>query len=98
MRKNTRIWIGITLLVIVIFNYLAIGVPLYNRVNSLQSKIKVFSKNSEDSYIIDILKKEIVILNSKITLLNRIAISVTIIIISWIIFSLVFFRESRRNL
>lgn len=95
MHKDTKIWVGVTLLIIVAFNYLTIGIPLYSKEASLQSKIKIFSKNSEDGYIIDILKKEILALNSKITLLNRIAISVVIIVISWIIFSLVFHRERK---
>lgn len=103
MSRETRLWIGITLLVIVVFNYLSIGIPLYKKTSSLQSKIKVMmikqvksgqlTQDTEDNYIIDILKKESSALNKKITLLNCTAVSIVIIIISWLIFSLVMRRK-----
>lgn len=98
MSKDTRIWIGATLLAIVLFNYLSIGIPLYNRINSLDNKIKIFSKHSEDTYVVDVLKREIITIDKKIVILNCVAASVAIIIVSWIIFGLIVRRPDRRKL
>ena len=98
MSRNTRVWIGVTLLTIILFNYLSIGIPLYKRMGSLDSKVKLFMKRSEDTYIVDVLKREIVTINKKIVILNCVAVSVTIIIASWMIFALVVRREDRRKL
>lgn len=96
-------WIGITVLVIVIFNYLSIGIPLYKKNISLRSKIKVMMinqvksgqlmKNTEDNYIVEILRKESSALDKKITILNCAAASIIIVITSWLIFSLVMYRK-----
>ena len=103
MSRESRLWIGITLLVIVSFNYLSVGIPLYKKTSSLQSKIKIMmikqvksgqlTQNTEDDYIIDILKKESSVVNKKITVLNCAAISIVIIIMSWLIFGLVIRRK-----
>lgn len=108
MSRKARIWIGATLLAIVIFNYAAIGIPLYNKMASLESRIKVMMikqvksgevlKNSEDNYIIDVLKKETINLDRKIVILNCVVVSVIIIIISWIAFGLIVSRPDRRKL
>lgn len=98
MNRKVRLWIGITLLAIVLFNYLSIGIPLYKRINSLDKKVKIFTKNSEDAFIIDVLKKEAISIDKKIVILNCAAVSVAIIITSWLIFGLVFHREDRRKL
>jgi hypothetical protein len=104
--RESRLWISITLLVIVIFNYLSVGIPLYKKTSSLQSKIKIMmikqiksgqlTQNTADDYIIDILKKESLALNKKITLLNCAAVSIVIIITSWLIFGL-FIRRKREG-
>ena len=88
MSWKARVWIGVTLLVIILFNYLAIGMPLYKRMDSLDNKIRMFTKHSEDTYIIDVLKREMVTIDKKIVILNCVAVSVAIIIVSWIIFGL----------
>ena len=93
MKRNTRLWIGVTLLAVVLFNYLSVGIPLYKRINSLDKKIKIFTKNSEDAFIIDVLKKETVSIDKKIVILNCVAVSVAIIITSWLIFGLVVYKE-----
>jgi hypothetical protein len=108
MSKKTRIWIGTTLLVIIAFNYIAIGLPLYRKIASLENKIKVIMikqvkseqvfKDSEDNYIIDILKRETINLDRKIIILNCVAVSVVIIVMSWIVFGLIICREDRRRL
>lgn len=98
MVKKTRLWIGVTILIVILLNYLSVGIPLYSRVISLDNKIKVFTKNSEDAYIVDLLKKEVVSIDKKIVVLNCIAASLVIIVTSWLVFGLVFHRDNRRKL
>jgi hypothetical protein len=105
--KKARIWIGTTLLAIIIFNYIVIGFPLYRKMSSLENKIKVMMikqvksgdvlRNSEDNYIMDILKKETLALDRKIVVLNCAAVSVVVIIVSWVVFGLIFYREDRKK-
>jgi len=98
MSRKARIWIGVTLLAIILFNYLSLGIPLYKRVISLDSKVKIFTKHSEDTYVIDVLKREMVTIDKKIVILNCVAVSAAIIIVSWIIFGLAVHRPDRRKL
>ncbi len=98
MTRKARIWIGVTLLTIILFNYLSIGIPLYRRMNSLDNKVKVFTKHSEDTYIVDVLKREMITIDKKIVILNCVAVSTAIIIFSWIIFGLAINRPDRRRL
>jgi hypothetical protein len=97
MSRRARVWTGVTLLTIIFFNYIAIGAPLYRRMTSLNSKIAVFTKNSEDTYVIDVLKREMVMIDKKVAMLNCVAASAAIIIVSWIIFGLAFGRPRRRR-
>ena len=98
MSRKARVWIGVTLLAIILFNYLAIGIPLYKRMNSLDNKVRIFTRHSEDTYVIDVLKREMVTIDKKIVILNCVAVSAVIIIVSWIIFGLAVHREDRRKL
>jgi len=98
MSRKARIWIGVTLLAIIIFNYLAIGIPLYKRMSSLDNKVRIFTKHSEDTYVIDVLKREMITIDKKLVVLNCVAVSVAIIMLSWMIFGLVVHREDRRKL
>ena len=97
MSRKARIWVGVTLLTIIIFNYLSLGLPLYMRMGSLNDKVKVFTKHSEDTYIVDVLKREIITIDKKIVILNCVAVSTAIIIMSWIIFGLAIKRPDRRK-
>ena len=98
MSRKARVWIGVTLLAIVLFNYLAIGIPLYKRISSLDNKVRIFAKHSEDTYVIDVLKREMITIDKKLVVLNCVAVSVSIIMLSWMIFGLVVRREDRRKL
>ena len=98
MSRKARVWIGVTLFTIILFNYLAIGIPLYKRMSSLDNKVRMFTKHSEDTYVIDVLKREMVTIDKKIVMLNCVAVSAAIIIVSWIIFGLAVHREDRRKL
>jgi hypothetical protein len=97
MKRRTRLWIGVTFLTVVFFNYLSVGIPLYKRIDSLEKKTKIFAKNSEDAFIMDVLKKEAASISKKIVMLNRVAASAAIIITSWLIFGLVVRGEDRRK-
>ena len=98
MSRKARIWVGTTLLAVIMFNYLAIGIPLYRRMSSLDNKVRIFTKHSEDTYVIDVLKREMVTIDKKIVMLNCVAVSVAIIIMSWMIFGLAVHRPDRRKL
>ena len=108
MTRKARLWVGATLLIIMTINYAAIGVPLYRMMVSLESRIKIMIikqvksgevlKNSEDNYVIDVLKRETINLYKKIVILNCVAVSVTVIIISWMAFALFIRREDKRRL
>ncbi|MCX5666080.1 MAG: hypothetical protein NT036_03415 [Candidatus Omnitrophica bacterium] len=98
MSHKARIWVGVTLLAVILFNYLSIGIPLYKRMHSLDNKVKVFTKHSEDTYVIDVLKREMITIDKKIVILNCVAVSLAIIILSWMIFGLVVNRPDRRKL
>lgn len=103
MTRKARIWIGVTLLSVIVFNYAVMGIPLYRKMTSLESKIKIMImnqvksghilKDSEDNYIIDVLKRETIALDRKIVILNCVAVSVVIIIASWIIFGIISGRK-----
>lgn len=107
MSKRTRAWIGTTLLAILLLNYLVIAVPLYKRMNSLEVKIKAMIikqvksgnilKNTEDNYIIDVLKKETIAIDRKIVITNSIAATAAIAIISWLLFGLIAYRDERKR-
>lgn len=99
MSQKARLWIGSTILAVMIFNYAVIGIPLYRRMDSLRKNIKVMmikelkkgriSNDSEGAYIIDILKKESVAVDRKIIMLNRVAVSAAIIVMVWIMYGLI---------
>lgn len=103
MTKNNRIWIGVTLLIVLAFNYGIFSFPLYSKAASLNDKATIMLmdkvksgkvlKGSEDEYILDIFRREKAALDRKLLILNSLAISLAIIIGSWIAFG--FF--SRRN-
>ena len=105
MQKKTRIWISITLLAVIVLNYVLIGVPLYRRMNYLEQNIKAIMikqvksgkilKGSEDTYIMDILKKEAIAVDRKIVIVNCVAASSMIIILSWMVFGLLARRKSK---
>lgn len=97
MTKNARVWIGLTLLTILVFNYLALALPLYNRMSSLESSMKSMTKAKVDNYIIDVLKKETLNISKKLVIINCVAASVGIIIVSWMAFGLIVRREDRRS-
>lgn len=43
MTKNTRVWVGMTLLIVLAFNYGIFGIPLYRKEASLNDKATVMA-------------------------------------------------------
>ena len=80
MSRKARTWISATLLAILLLNYLVIAIPLYRRIGSLETKVKAMMikqvrsgevlKNSEDNYIIDIFKRELIALDRRAVIVN----------------------------
>lgn len=105
MSRKARIWVGATLLAIMFLNYAFIGLPLYRKMASLESRIRLMMikqarsgtalKDSEDGYIIDVLKKESLSVDKKIVILNCVSASVAIVIISWIAFGLLLYKKEK---
>lgn len=103
MTRKARLWIGATLLAIILFNYAAIGYPLMRRSHAIQVKSKemlvkqiksdsVF-KGSEEEYILDLFKKEKMAIDRKMNILNIAAVTLAILAVSWTSFGLVFHRN-----
>ena len=104
MSAKARLWIGVTLLIVIMVNYILIGVPLISKSNSVQAKAKaillkqakssnLFTNNSDDEYLIDVFRKEKAAIDTKITILNAIAATLAFFAASWTIFGLIFRRK-----
>jgi hypothetical protein len=104
MNPKARLWIGATLLVVIMINYILIGVPLISKSNSVQAKAKailmkqaksnnIFTNTSDDEYLIDVFRKEKAAIDTKITILNAIAATLAFFAASWTIFGLIFRRK-----
>lgn len=99
MTRKGRMWVGVTLLLVLLFNYAVIGVPLMRRSESMkersrsilikQVKGKGPFNSSEDEYLLEIFKKERASLGRRILILNCAAVSLGILIMSWTAFGLV---------
>ena len=103
MNPRARLWVGGTLLIVILINYILIGLPLISKSNSIQGKAKtilikqaksngIFS-NSDDEYLIDVFRKEKSAIDTKITVLNAIAATLAFFAASWTIFGLIFKRK-----
>ena len=103
MTRKARLWVGLTLLLVLIFNYALIGFPLIKREASIKDQTKLILikqvksskvfKNSTDDYMLDILRKEKTSLDRKILILNCVGISISILVASWVIFGLIMHRK-----
>jgi hypothetical protein len=103
MIRKARMWIGLTLFIVLAFNYAFIGFPLISKslsVNSQtksilikQAKSNTLFKNTTDSYMLDLLRREKASIDRKLLILNCVAISFSIIIVSWVIFGLITHRR-----
>ena len=103
MTKNARLLTGITLLIILAFNYGIIGFPLIRKAMSLNdkattmmmAKIKAghaLRTSGEEDYILDVFRREKESITRKLIVLNAVSLTVVIVIISWTLFGLVIRR------
>lgn len=103
MNPKTRLWVGLTLLIIILINYALIGFPLLSKSNSLQGKAKAILikqakstgifNNSDDEYLLDIFRKEKSTIDTKMTVLNAVAATLAFVAVSWTLFGLIFKRK-----
>jgi len=102
MMRKARLWTGVTLLLVLLFNYAILGVPLIKKSISLKEKYRatlirqvksgeVF-KGSDDEYILEIFRKEKAVVDRNMLILNSLAVSLVILIASWMIFGIVMHR------
>jgi hypothetical protein len=103
MTRKARLWTGVTLLIVIAFNYMLIGFPLVSKSTSIesrakaiiisQSKQKNIFKKGDDEYILQVLKKEKAAIDRNVVILNCVAASLSFIIVSWTIFGIIFHRR-----
>ena len=100
MTKKAHLWTGITLLIILAFNYGIIGFPLIRKAMSindkattmLMTKIKAghaLRNSSEEDYILDIFRREKESITRKLIVLNAISLTFVVVIVSWTLFGVV---------
>jgi len=97
MTHKARAWTGITLLLVLIINYMIIGMPLIKRRAYIKHRANdiLVVKNADDEYILDIFRREGISVNKKIRVVNSVGISLAVIIASWTIFGLIFSKKSK---
>jgi len=103
MSRKTRLWIGVTLFIMILFNYAMIGIPLIKKSKTLKEKAgsilirQVKTGNvlggSDEDYVLEIFRKEKISVDRKLVQLNCIAASLAILSGSWIIFGLIAHRK-----
>lgn len=103
MEPKKRLWIGVTLLVVILFNYILIGAPLLSKSYSINQKSKaILIKGSkpagifagaDDEYLLDVFRKERSLIDTRMTILNAAAATLTFFVLSWTLFGLVFKRK-----
>lgn len=105
MTRKAKMWTGATLLLVLAINYALVGFPLMRRAASIKDQTKTLLikqvksdrifKNQSDDYMLDILNKERSSVDRRISILNCIAISIAILIASWLAFGLIWGRSPR---
>ena len=103
MNPKARLWIGMTLLIVILINYALIGIPLLSKSISIQGKAKAILikqsrstgifNNSDDEYLLDVFRKEKSTIDTKMTALNAVAATLAFVAASWTIFGLIFKRK-----
>ncbi|MFH1190030.1 MAG: hypothetical protein V1682_05000 [Candidatus Omnitrophota bacterium] len=103
MDPKARLWVGSTLLVVILINYALIGVPLLSKSNSIQGKTRAILlkqakstslfANSDDEFLLDLFRTEKISIDRKTTVLNAVAATLVFLAASWTVFGLVFRRR-----
>ena len=103
MSHKGRLWIGLTLFIVLVFNYAIIGVPIIKKSASIQKRSRdilirhvksgdVLSGSDED-YVLELFRKEKSSIDRNLLVLNSITISLGILIASWTVFGLLVHRK-----
>lgn len=103
MSRKARLWIGITLFIILALNYAIIGIPLIKKERSIRNKANAILirqvksgnmfKGSDEEFVLELFRKEKAVLDRNILILNCVVISAAIIIASWTIFGLILHKR-----
>lgn len=104
MMRRSRLWIGLTILIVILFNYVMIGVPLWSKGRSIEQKSRVILlkqakspnsifKSSEDDYLLEIFRREKAGIDRKLMILNLVAVSLGIIAASWTVFGAILGKD-----
>ena len=99
MSRDARIWIGLTLLIVLAFNYAIIGFPLYRKAANLHDRsttmlmkqIKsgnALNTSAEEDYILEIFRREKAAIDRKLIVLNAISLTFVVLAASWTLFGL----------
>lgn len=106
LSHKARVWMGLTILAVIVFNYILIGFPLFSLSRSIESKYaaafvqqaksgKPFTK-SDESYLMDMLRREKALVDKKLLILNCVGASLMIAAASWMVFGLMV-RQDRKK-
>jgi len=103
MTTRARMWAGVTLLLIIGFNYGMIWFSLHAKTTSIEKQYRTIVVNQvksgkilqsgNDSYVLDMLRKEKSAIDGKTRILNCAAASATILVASWVLFGLLAKRK-----
>ncbi len=99
MSRNARLWMGMTLFIVMAVNYGIIGFPLYRKAANLHDKAttmlikqiksgNALKSSAEEEYILEIFRREKVSIDWKLLILNSAAVTIVILIASWTAFGL----------
>jgi hypothetical protein len=93
------------MLVLLALNYATFAIPLAKRASSIEARAMVMMredfesgkalKESDNSYILEILKKEKATVDRKLGTLNMVAASLAIVVASWTLFGLILKRKGK---
>ena len=98
MTRKGRLWIGLTLLVVILANYALIGLPLISKSNSIKARAKTILvkqvksdrifKDSDEEFMLDLFRKEKASIDTKVLILNCAAATIAFFVASWTVFGL----------
>jgi len=99
MSRKGRLWIGLTLFVVLVFNYAMIGVPLIKKSATIQARSRDIIirhvksgdvlNGSDEDYVLELFRREKSAIDRKLLVLNSVTISIAILVASWTIFGLI---------
>ena len=105
MTRKARLWTGGTLLLVLVFNYAVMAFPLVRKSAALKEKANsIFIRQikagdvlsgSDEDYVLEMFRNEKVAIDRKFHLLNVVSTTLAILIASWTIFGLVFYRKKK---